>query len=177
MAETLGTVQSTWAKLSTTNNASSAAIGAYSYRAIGATLGAGAFEIAVTTTGVDLSNSFSLSFYGSTTETTPPDIRARLWAVSEINNGSTPTHELGIYLGELKLTLGSTNGPDSKKLVCDIQIVDDRSLSPPGMRTLGTDEDEGLGMVVFDSIGSKRIIAQFNTGSANTDVGPLTRPF
>ncbi len=180
MPETLATAQSTWTKSASSSVpvGSIGEIDRYTYTAIGFTAPAGCYVLAlpnILSSGSGTHNTLGLSFHGSASDSTS-DIRVRIWAVSEL--GSSATHQYGVYLGELKLILGSTDGPDSStKMVCDIQVVDDRSLSPPAMRIIGADPAKGMAMVGFDALGSKRVILQFGTDKTGVVMYPNDRGF
>lgn len=75
------------------------------------------------------SNTFGIVFHGTGAQNT--EAKARIWGCSGVtDNGEA----VCFYLGTLNLSLGTADAYDSDKFVDKIEIADDATDTPPGMR-------------------------------------------
>ncbi len=123
---------------------------------------------------------FMLLFY-FVSMTNPIGVKARIWGLSPFSSGEA----LGTFFGECIASQGATDGPaGAHSYFCpSITIVNDRTLTPPGMRLPGSPEDTseiyGAATLMLDAIGCSHIVVELRRelGSSLDEVGLCWRSF
>lgn len=183
----LGTTQSDWTlEAGTAATSAFSDPGAYAYNASipSTNTGAGRFVIPlpdVGSMGNPLSDcTFMLLFYLITTSN-PISVKARIWGLSPFGSGEA----LGTYFGECVASQGVTEGPaGADSYFCpSITIVNDRTLTPPGMRLPGSPvypaDSVGTATLMLDAIGCSHIVVELRRqyGGSLDEVGLCWRSF
>lgn len=110
--------------------------------------------------------------------------KMRIWAFNNIGNTASPQPVLGMFLADLEFTFGTTpySGGvfgSTSYLPHTIEILDDSTNSPPGIRIVGATApgEEALAALIFDSMGfSAFVIECENDGTPAANAGPIYRP-
>lgn len=179
MVDTLGTTQSDWVKLGTTNSTATPNPGTFANPASRPTA-AGAVFVLPASGDLPGLNNISLKFYGQGTATPPASgnyAEAFIWLLNQVG-----TPYCGVYVGKLRIKLGETTGSggtyaSNEYFACDILAEDDRSLQPPGMRVVANDTSKGIAAISFDALGAKIVVVQLRLGSDLSNIGLAYRAF
>jgi hypothetical protein len=176
MADTLGTAQSDWTDEGTTTNAATTALDTWTFFD-GTLLPSPPNPYQIT---LPVSNTIALMFFGDPDGSGDEVIEVQFWAVNPIP--AVSGYKIGVWLGQVEADLGTTSSADlsaSTQFFCDIRVVDDRSLNPPGMRVISADPDSGKGaaILMFDTLGAKQLFIQIKCGTGIAKAGLAWRAF
>lgn len=181
MADTLGTAQSDWDNEGTTTNTSAVALDTWTFFD-GGSLPSPPNPYQIT---LPVSNTLALMFYGKSTGSGDKTIDIQFWAVNDVP--AVSGYKIGVWLGEVRADLGSTSSDDiaaDTLFFSDIVVLDDRSLSPPGMRVVSADPrtdtgtpGKGAAILMFDTLGAEQVFIQIKCNGVIDLAGLAWRAF
>lgn len=179
MADTLGTAQSDWTDEGTTTNDSPVPLDQWTFFDT-SSIPPDPYQLVLPVT-----NTLALMFYGEPDGADDRVIDIQFWAVNDFP--SVSGFKVGVWLGSVRADLGSTSSADLESdtlFFSDIVVIDDRSLSPPGMRVIAADPrsdtgtpGKGAAILMFDTIGAERIFIQITCDSGIAKAGLCWRAF
>jgi hypothetical protein len=127
-------------------------------------------------------NNFALTFFGAGEDDDAAEVK--IWGISQTTFAVSTSEYIGHYLATLKVYLGSATatggsfGTGTVQFVDRIDVVDDATNSPPGLRIIG-DASGGRAIVLHDSLGFKAYAIQLrrtaDTAGWADSIGVLTR--